>query len=178
MVMKRPAVYWDSCVFLYRLQQDPEKINAINEVYQAAEAGSLLIVTSVVTVTEVLYYVDQDGGKHDLSVGFERSLRKSFFVVPNLDRATARRAAELRGLYGLTSRDSIHLATCERQGVRELHSYDGSGKKPRHGQLLPLDGQLEVQDGPLRIKTPRLPPGVSLPAASGPKLFEGQLPGE
>ena len=162
----KPLVYWDSCVFLYRLNRDVERFDAIEEVYQAAVAGRLVIVTFVITITEVLCSYDEQGTKHDQSQDFERFLRRSYFVVPELTRATARRAAELAGEYNLTSRDSVHLATCERANVTELHSYDGSGKKG-HGKLLPLDGKLEVAGGSLRINEPRLPPWLEVAESGG-----------
>ena len=60
---KLPAVYWDSMVFLYRLNQDAQRLPAINEVYEAAEAGKFLIVTSVITITEVLHSYGRAGAE-------------------------------------------------------------------------------------------------------------------
>jgi len=50
----RAAVYWDSCVFISRIQGDPERIDLLRQLTSLAEKGKLLIVTSVLTIAEVL----------------------------------------------------------------------------------------------------------------------------
>jgi predicted nucleic acid-binding protein len=47
--------YWDSNVFLGWFQRESDKVPFCEPVLQAAAAGELFIVTSVLTLTEVLW---------------------------------------------------------------------------------------------------------------------------
>lgn len=169
-------VYWDSCVFLYFFSQDRERYGEIRRVIERAKEGKLLIVTSVVTPTEVLFRYRNDGTTEDLVEQCERYLDHSFIATYNVDRAIAKKAAELCREHKLGSRDALHLATCMRANINELHTYDGSGKKPS-SKLIPLSGQVACRDGtPIHISTPRIPPSPEKPEAKGEERGETLFP--
>lgn len=58
---KPPAVYWDACCFIGRIQREPDKIEELDHLASLAEAGKLLIVTSTLTIAEVLYEPNDRG---------------------------------------------------------------------------------------------------------------------
>ena len=47
--------YWDSNAFLGWLAEEPDKIDYCRPVIEAAEAGSVRILTSALTIAEVLW---------------------------------------------------------------------------------------------------------------------------
>ena len=46
-------VYWDSCVFIDRIQRTPGRIAVLEEITNAAEAHEIEIITSNFTIAEV-----------------------------------------------------------------------------------------------------------------------------
>jgi len=50
-------VYWDSDPFLGWLQEEPDKVTACAGVVSDAENGQTIIVTSALTIAEVLYFL-------------------------------------------------------------------------------------------------------------------------
>jgi predicted nucleic acid-binding protein len=53
--MALQTVYWDSAAFLGLLNDEPDKAKACGDVWRAAERGQIKIVTSTLTVAEVIY---------------------------------------------------------------------------------------------------------------------------
>ena len=47
-------VFWDSCVFIDRIGRTADKIEALEEITDAAEKKQVVIVTSLITLVEVL----------------------------------------------------------------------------------------------------------------------------
>lgn len=48
-----PRSYWDSCVFLAWINNEPERAGIVDSLLRSARAGEFEIVTSVISVTEV-----------------------------------------------------------------------------------------------------------------------------
>lgn len=49
-----PAVYWDACCFIARIQREPDRIADLEQLTELAEDDKLRIVTSTLTIAEVL----------------------------------------------------------------------------------------------------------------------------
>jgi hypothetical protein len=47
--------YWDAATFLGWLSEEPDKVPECRPVLEAAEAGTLILVTSALTLFEVLW---------------------------------------------------------------------------------------------------------------------------
>ena len=52
---ERRKIYWDADAFLGWLQEEPGKVELCKGTIQRAEAGEVLIVTSALTIAEVLW---------------------------------------------------------------------------------------------------------------------------
>lgn len=131
-------VYWDTNCFLALLQR--EHPNADNVAGVVAMAGkSLMIVTSVFTVTEVVKYKGKEPGpaRYPISsserLALDECLGPSNGVIPvNVDMQVARMAREAIWDYGVDPKDAIHVATAMRfRDVRlskgeslEFHTFD------------------------------------------------------
>jgi len=116
--------YWDSCAFLGWLSEEPDKIDECRGVIRQAEAGNVHIVTSSLTLVEVIKL----RGSKSLPETFEPTIRDFFkhewIVVRQLDRFTAEDARQLVWKHGFDPKDSVHVATAIRGGVMRLDTFD------------------------------------------------------
>src|SRR6266566_2197289 len=84
--------YWDSDVFISLLQRTPGRVEVLRTITDAAEHGSVRIVTSAFTMAEVVKLKELpllDPQIEQLIVGF---FENDYIVVRNVDRFVAERA--------------------------------------------------------------------------------------
>lgn len=146
-------VYCDADVFLGWFNREQDKVEACRGLVDASEQGKVRIITSALTLTEVIKIKGQQPlpqSKEEIIKGF---FEQEFVGIVNLDRRTAELARDLIWRYPrLNPKDSIHVATAlMTEGVDVLHTFDDD--------LLRLNGQLE--EPPLRISTPDIPNQLS-----------------
>jgi hypothetical protein len=144
--------YWDADVFLGWLMDDPQKAPHCEGVLQAAADGRIQIVTSALTLTEVIRLK----GKPRLPRASEDKIRAFFehdwIVVRDVDRFLAEAARELIWTNNLRPKDAIHVATALELKLPQLDTFDKDLHK--------LSGRLGSP--PLTISPPNLPhqPGL------------------
>ncbi len=107
--------YWDSDCFLGWFNEESSKIDQCKGVLTKARNGELLIVTSALTLTEVIRLK----GKPRISKENEDKIvdffENDFISIRNVGRITAEKARHLLWTYNrLMPKDSIH---------RELYTY-------------------------------------------------------
>lgn len=147
-------VYCDADVFLGWFNREQDKVEACRGLVDASEQGKVRIITSALTLTEVIKIKGQQPlpqSKEETIKGF---FEQEFVSIVNLDRRTAEFARDLIWDYPrLNPKDSIHVATAlMTEGVDVLHTFDDD--------LLRLNGQLG--EPPLRISTPDIPDQLSI----------------
>lgn len=139
--------YWDSDAFLGWLLNEQDKAPKCEGVLKAAEAGQLQIVTSALTLTEVIRLK----GKPRLPRTEEDRIRAFFehdwIVVRDVDRFVAEDARELIWSRNVQSKDAIHLATALSLRLSQFDTFDQTLHK--------LSGKLG--NPPLTIGPPDLP---------------------
>ncbi len=146
--------YWDSDCFLGWFLAEPDKVEKCRGVVQAAQTGEVEIVTSALTLVEVIKLK----GHASLPAQREETIR-SFFENPfillrNLDRPVGEYARRLIWEHSfLKPKDAVHVATALLSAVPVLDTFDAD--------LLRLDGRLG--DPPLRIGHPQGTVQTSLP---------------
>jgi len=126
--------YWDSCAFLGHLSNETDKADKCEAVLSAAEEGRLDIVTSALTLTEVI----KTKGGPALPKGEEQKIRDffehSWIIVREVDRFIAEQARDLIWAHGLKPYDAIHLATALNLKLAVMDTFDGD--------LMKLTGKL------------------------------------
>lgn len=150
--------YWDSNAFLGWLNDEKDKASDCEGVLAAAEEGKIEIVTSALTLTEVI----KKKGEKPIPRESEQKIRDFFeqpwIIVRDVDRFVAERARDLIWTHGLKGADAIHLATALRLGLTIMDTYDE--------KLIALNGKLGKPL--LRIGRPSMP--------HTPDLFPGTKP--
>ena len=136
--------YWDACAFLGLLKKEPDKWEVCRAVLQEAKAGNIQIVTSALTLVEVIKL------KRRVPIGPEDAERiKRFFKhkwidVRNLERYTAETAREMVWEHGVEPKDAVNVATAVRSHIARLDTFDDD--------LVELDGR--IGEPPLQITYP------------------------
>lgn len=139
--------YWDSCCFLGVLNKEPDKLAACRAVLREAKSGNLYIVTSALTLTEVLRPKGTTLIPREAAQSIHRFFQHEWIVVHNLDRALAEKARDLVWDHSVDHKDSIHVATAIDAAVDQFDTYDGP--------LIELSGK--VGSPPMAIGKPNLP---------------------
>jgi predicted nucleic acid-binding protein len=101
----------DAMLFVYHFENNPEFGSLAAEIFQGAEDGRHRLVTSVLSLMEVLV-VPKRHGMTELAQRY----REIFESFPNLEvlpigEAIVEIASDLRARHNLRTPDSLHLAT-------------------------------------------------------------------
>lgn len=148
-----PRRYWDSCAFLGILLGEEDKVPLCTPVLEAAEAGDLTVVTSAITLAEVIKTKGQSRIKDDGEKKVREFFQHRWIVVVECDRRTAEFARQLMWEHeALDHKDAIHVATALQAQVMQLDTFD----EP----LIKLSGQLG--NPALVIGRPNLPQQMPL----------------
>lgn len=122
--MKPEVIYWDSCAFLGWLQEEPENVELCRGTLERAQAGEVGIVTSALTLTEVLWTKGGPRLAQDKSDVLRKFFRHSYIRVFNLTRGIAERAQDVVWSHGIKPKDAIHVATALGLGSTIFETFD------------------------------------------------------
>jgi predicted nucleic acid-binding protein len=143
-----PLYYWDTNLFIAWIQDEQRptgEMDGLREVIERVRRREAMIMTSVITTTEVLQSKLPAGVATLVSGLMKRIQRKS------MDTKIADLAHDLRDYYAIRSAqfdgkllsvpDAIHLATAIFYRADEFHTFDSSNGRKSLG-LLPLSGNV------------------------------------
>ena len=100
----------DSVAFIYFVEQHPAYVDLLRPLFSLASSGQLDLVTSAVTLLEVLV-VPYRAGDSALASRYEALLTRSRgLMMIDIDSAQLRLAAQLRARDGVRTPDSLQLA--------------------------------------------------------------------
>lgn len=141
--------YWDSNAFLGWLAREAHKVTHCRPVIEAAQAGDLVIVTSALTIAEVLWLRGQPRIPAEQARTIEAFFQHRWIVSREVDRFVAERARGLVWDHNVKPKDAIHLATALGLEVKiaQFDTFDHD--------LRDLSGKLGTP--PLLIGYPNLP---------------------
>jgi predicted nucleic acid-binding protein len=117
-------VYWDSDCFLGFLQEDEGKVDLCGQVLQAAEDGDVLIITSALTLAEVLAVKKKEKIQKERRDDVINFFKNDYIVVRNLDRRISEIARDIVWDNGILPKDACHVATTIFLGLDKLHTFD------------------------------------------------------
>ena len=129
----------DTSIFIYQVEDSPRYAALSEEALSALSNGVFRGVTSVLTFMEVAVRPLQLGRR---DAADEYDLLLSTFpnlLVVELDRACARRAAELRAAYRLRPADSLQVAACLHHGATALLTNDKGLRRVQELEVVVLD---------------------------------------
>lgn len=100
----------DTAIFIYFIEEDARYISTIAPLFEAADAGGIEIVTSALTLLEVLV-VPYRAANIALAQRYEAVLTRGRGIrMIDLSRDHLRRTAQLRASAGVATPDALQLA--------------------------------------------------------------------
>lgn len=100
----------DTVAFIYYIEDHPTFAGVLDSLFHAADAGRRAVVTSALTLLEVLV-IPYRAGNVGLAARYEALLTRSRGVhLVEIDRDQLRGAAQLRALHRVRTPDALQLA--------------------------------------------------------------------
>lgn len=140
--------YWDAGCWCAELGKEAGRYERTRSVLKAAEGGRLRIVTSAISLIEVIKLKGGQPLTPDVEPKIRGFFKQPYIIVRNVDRKIGEYARELIWNHGVQPKDAIHLATALlTQGIVQLDTFD-------EADLVKLSGKLGTP--PLAIGFPPL----------------------
>ncbi|NOZ32818.1 MAG: type II toxin-antitoxin system VapC family toxin [Alphaproteobacteria bacterium] len=117
-------IYWDSDCFLGHFQAEDGKAQKCDGVLQKARRGEVLIVTSALTLAEVLWMRGGPRLPKEKAELVQKFFRRSYIRVYNVTRKISEVAQILVWDNGIKPKDAIHVATAVHLGADALETFD------------------------------------------------------
>lgn len=141
--------YWDSDCFLGWLQAEDGKIEPCRQVLNLAARGDVEIITSALTIAEVLHLRGHDPILADRRQQVIDFFKRSYIVPMSITRRIAEDSREFVWDHGVKPKDALHLATALVAKVDVFNTFD-----------LPLIGKSgKLGDPALLIQIPSVAQG-------------------
>jgi predicted nucleic acid-binding protein len=169
-----PTYYWDACVYIAWVKkdfQDGVHLEHIEELIRRSRTGDVTIITSTITITEVLDFGVE--GRDEFLKLFHQEQHEAFDV----DIRVATKAHQYREYYraqkspGPTTADAIHLATAFLYQAKAFHTFDDGKKERKSGRFSLLAHNGNVAGDAISICKPvaeNFVPGA-------PKIVQGSI---
>ncbi len=126
----RRLIYWDSDAFLRIINEDGNNPSVENQgcrdVWAACQKGTTHIITSTLTIAEVLYKKGTPKLDEKFRPALNNFFRDSFISLKPLTREIAELARDVVWDSNIKPKDAVHVATCAYYRIRFLHSFDGN----------------------------------------------------
>lgn len=122
--MSVERIYWDSDCFLGWLQAEADKEKQCREVLEAATDGKARIVTSALTIAEVLAVKNAQPIPASMRQKVEAFFCSDYIVVRNITRKIAEDARTYVWDYKVAPKDALHVSTAINAGLGVLHTFD------------------------------------------------------
>ena len=107
------AVAVDTAIFIYFIEEEPRFLPHILRLFKEADEGRRQLVTSALTLLEVLV-VPYRSGNRQLAERYEGLLTRSRGIhMIELTREQLRAAAQLRAATGVMTADALHLVAAQ-----------------------------------------------------------------
>lgn len=129
--------------FIYFVEQHPVYVGRMRDVFRRVDEGNPRIVTSVITLTEILVLPIETGNQAYEQAYREMLLNTETIRLERVSVAIAEQAARLRARYNLRTPDALHIATAITAGCDAFLTNDRALRRADVIRVLVLD-ELEV----------------------------------
>ena len=124
MDLGRGPVAVDTAAFIYFIEEDERFLPVVRPLFAEADRGARLLVTSAITLLEVLVVPFRTGDRQ-LAGRYEALITRSRGVrVVDVTRGQLRAAAQLRAATGVKTPDALQLAAALGTGCRTFVTND------------------------------------------------------
>lgn len=134
--VRRLAV--DTAPFIYLIEGHPQFAPQVRSVIAKAEAGDLVLVSSVLTLTEVLTLPPEKGATEIADAYRTLLLQTPYLRLEPIGPQVAERAAQLRARHRLKTPDAIQLAVALEAGCEAFLTNDRELRRVEEATVLVL----------------------------------------
>ena len=141
-------IYWDACIFIAHFKNetrpDPLDMQGVQELVKKIDEGKLHLVTSVITLTEVL---QSHMGTENQTLFKQLFQRRNCHLV-DVTSKIAEISHDIRDYYQqqkqvdnlptVTTADAIHLATAIDFSCSHFYTFDENDERNKRRALIPL----------------------------------------
>jgi hypothetical protein len=117
-------IYWDSDAFLGWLQAEHGKVELCQGTIERGENGDVVIVTSALTLAEVLWLRGGPRIPKEKAETLGRFFRRSYIRVRPVTRSIEESAQDVVWNRGIRPKDAIHVATALDARVGVIETFD------------------------------------------------------
>lgn len=135
----------ETAPFIYFVEQHPTYVDRMRTIFHQVHRGTPQVITSVITLTEVLVMPIQTNHTQYQQEYREMLLNTAHITTLPVSSAIADRAAYLRAQYGVRTPDALHVATAIISECDAFLTNDFALKRVQDVRVLVLD-ELELDE--------------------------------
>jgi len=109
--LEAKVVGLDSAPLIYFIEESPAYLDRVRPFFEAMDRGRFGVVTSTLTLVEVLVHLFRSGDAHLAEQYRDILLNTQGLAIVSLSRDIAEEAARLRATHNVRTPDAIQLAT-------------------------------------------------------------------
>ncbi|MFO8083852.1 MAG: PIN domain-containing protein [Desulfobacterales bacterium] len=128
----------DTAPLIYFIEENPYYIEAVRLFFEAMDKGNFTVVTSTVTLLEVLVHPLRSNNK-ELAAEYRDILLNSRLMTLEISNAIAEQAARLRATHEIRTPDAIQLSAALEAGATHFFTNDIRLPEIPSIQILSLD---------------------------------------
>ena len=136
--MQGKTVGLDTAPLIYFIEENPLYIKAVRLFFEAMDKGNFTVVTSTVTLLEVLVHPLRSKNK-ELAAEYQDILLNSRLMMLEVSNAIAEQAAQLRATHNIRTPDAIQISAALQAGATHFFTNDIRLPKIPSIQILSLD---------------------------------------
>lgn len=114
----------DSAPLIYFIEANPDFVDRARNVFQYADTRQIALITSVITIPEVLSKPLKSGDSKIVEAYRSFLLQTTTFEIVSVNFIIAEKAARLRAQYNLRTPDALQLATAIIHGCQAFFTND------------------------------------------------------
>jgi len=128
--LRGKRVYFDANIFIYLIEGNAEFQTLLSEISQALADGLFEVVSSHLTLTEVLPPLVRKGDQELINKVIEFICDADTFDLREADESVCIQAAVLRAEYGIKTPDALHVATAIHENCEVFLTNDARIRAP------------------------------------------------
>ena len=128
----------DTAPLIYFIEENPAYIETVKLFFEAMDRGDFLVVTSTVTLLEVLVHPLRSNNR-ELATEYRDILRNSKLMTIEVSSAIAERAAQLRAAHNIRTPDAIQISAALNAGATHFFTNDVRLPEIPSVQILSID---------------------------------------
>ena len=131
----------DTAPLIYFIEENPKYLEAVKIFFEGMERGDFMVVTSTVTLIEVLVHPLRSN-KNELAIEYRDILLNSKLITLEVSNDIAEKAALLRAIYNIRTPDAIQISAAQKMGATSFLTNDIRLPEIPTMQILTLDALL------------------------------------